>query len=237
MKMFKSKYGSVLTVILVILIVLVVLITIIFGIKTYKNYEDKKSKSVIYDELVDDDDYNTTSDDNTTENEDTGNWFINTVGGSTENTTNTQAPGGTENNKRKRIYYKDYPVVGYIKIAKTSVDYPILLDISPGALDTAVGVMYPSNPKLNQPGNVVIIGHNYRNNKFFSNNKKLEIGDEIEITDLNGKTLTYKIYEKFQTTETDTEFITRDRGDNIEISLSTCTDDAKARLILLARAE
>ena len=97
--------------------------------------------------------------------------------------------------------------------------------------------MYPSNPKLNQPGNVVIIGHNYRNGKFFSNNKKLDLGDKIEITDLTGKTLTYKIYEIFQTSETDTEYITRNRQNNIEISLSTCTDDGKQRLVILARVE
>ena len=128
-------------------------------------------------------------------------------------------------------------MVGYIKISKTNVEYPILLDVSPGALETAVGVMYPSNPKLNQQGNVVIIGHNYRNGKFFSNNKELDLGDSIEITDLTGKTLTYRIYEIFQTSETDTQYITRDRGNNIEISLSTCTDDGKERLVILARVE
>ena len=31
-------------------------------------------------------------------------------------------------------------------------------------------------------------------------------------------------------------YITRDRGDNIEISLSTCTDNGERRLIILARA-
>lgn len=128
-------------------------------------------------------------------------------------------------------------MIGTIKIEKTKVDYPILLDVSPSALETAVGVMYPSNPKLNQPGNTVIIGHNYRNGKFFSNNKKLVLGDKIQITDLNGKTLTYTIYEIFQTIETDTEYISRPRGDKIEISLSTCTDDGKDRLVILARVE
>jgi len=95
--------------------------------------------------------------------------------------------------------------------------------------------MYPTNPSLNQPGNVVIIGHNYRNGKFFSNNKNLAVGDKIKITDLTGKTLTYTIYEKFETTANDTEYITRDRGDNIEISLSTCTDQGDRRIIILAR--
>jgi len=97
--------------------------------------------------------------------------------------------------------------------------------------------MYPSNPSLNEPGNVVIIGHNYRNGQFFSNNKKLVIGDKIKITDLKGRTLTYTIYEISTLPETDTEYITRERGDNIEISISTCTDDGKARLVILARVQ
>ena len=117
------------------------------------------------------------------------------------------------------------------------MDYPILLDVSPGALETAVGVLYPNNPKLNQPGITVIIGHNYRNGKFFSNNKKLEIGDKIKITDLSGKTLTYSIYEIQTLLETDADYISKDRGNNIEIALSTCTDDGTGRLVILARAD
>ena len=112
-----------------------------------------------------------------------------------------------------------------------------MLDVSPGALETAVGVLYPTNPNLNQPGITVIIGHNYRNGKFFSNNKKLEIGDKIRITDLTGKTLIYSIYEISVLPETNTEYITRERGNNIEIALSTCTDDGQDRLVILARAE
>ena len=104
-----------------------------------------------------------------------------------------------------------------------------------GTNEVAVAVAYPSNPKLNTPGNIVIQGHNYRNGKFFSNNKNLSVGDKIKITDTSNKTLTYTIYEIFQTTSEDAEYMTRDTGDNIEISLSTCTDDSKGRLVILAR--
>ena len=72
---------------------------------------------------------------------------------------------------------------------------------------------------------------------FFSNNKKLKNGDKIYITDNSGKKLTYTIYDKFETTESDTDFYQRDTGGKPEVSLSTCTDNSKARLIILARAE
>ena len=83
----------------------------------------------------------------------------------------------------------------------------------------------------------MIIGHNYRNGLFFSNNKKLNIGDKIYITDNDGNRLTYTIYNKFETTDTDTSFYQRDTAGIPEVTLSTCTDDSSARLIILAKAD
>lgn len=230
--MFKSKYSTVLTIFLVILIIAIIIIITIIGINAYKNYKDEKERSKIIADLQGENitdeneiDNNNISDENILTGEIDGN---NTGGNTT---------GGGSSSRPKTKFYKEYPMIGTIEIEKTGIEYPILLDISPKALETSVGVMYPSNPTLNEPGNVVIIGHNYRNGKFFSDNKKLVIGDKIKITDLTGKTLTYTIYEINQTSETDTEYITRPRGDNIEISLSTCTDDGKARLVILARVE
>ena len=78
---------------------------------------------------------------------------------------------------------------------------------------------------------------NYRNDLFFSNNKKLSNGDKIYITDLNGTKLSYTIYNIFQTEENDTSFYNRDTDGAKEITLSTCTDDTSARLIVEAKAE
>ena len=48
-------------------------------------------------------------------------------------------------------------------------------------------------------------------------------------------TLTYTVYEKYETTPEDVAYITRDVGDNIEVTLVTCTDDSNARIIVKAR--
>lgn len=138
---------------------------------------------------------------------------------------------------KKKTYYEGYVMIGYITIPKTKVKQPILDVVTPDSLDTAVAVLYPSNPQLNQPGNVVIVGHNYRNGQFFSNNKKLSIDDKIKIKDASGNELTYTIYQIFETSEQDTSFYNRDTKGKIEITLSTCTDDSKARTIILARVE
>lgn len=230
--MFRSRYSTVLTVLLVILIIAIIVIISILCVNAYKDYQDSKERKKIYGEMIESD-VDISSNDAEEEN-----LYANLVFAPLDetNTSENSSTGGSSRPKTK--FYKTYPMVGYIRISKTGVYYPILLETSPGALETGVGVMFPSNPTLNQPGNVVIIGHNYRDGKFFSNNKKLVIGDKIEITDLTGKKLTYSIYEISQLPATDTEYITRERDDSsIEISLSTCTDDGKDRLVILAKVE
>lgn len=230
--MFEGRYGKILTIILIAIIIAIVLVLTIVGINIYKDYSEKKDREKTFAELQ----QNNVNEDSSTEDGNEVNEEENLTIGTVENgITNSTTTNPSVSSRPKTKYYKEYPMVGYIKIEKTKIEYPILLDISPSALETSVGVMYPTNPTLNKPGNVVIIGHNYRNGKFFSNNKNLAVGDKIKITDLTGKTLTYTIYEKFETTANDTEYITRDRGDNIEISLSTCTDQGDRRIIILAR--
>lgn len=234
--MLRSKYSTVLTIILIVVIIAIIVIATILAIGAYNDLKEKEDRDKIYASLQNTVNQNSNTVINTDNVIQEENIVINTV---VDNTvSNSTTSGTTESQSRpKTQFYKDYPMVGYIKIPKTGVEYPILLDVTPKALEVGVGVMYPSNPILNEKGNVVIIGHNYRNGKFFADNDKLVIGDKIQITDLKGKTLNYTIYEISIIPETDTEYITRERGENVEISLSTCTDDGKARLVILAKVE
>ena len=131
--------------------------------------------------------------------------------------------------------YKGFNVVGTIQIPTTKIEYPILEKVSKSSLETSVAMLYGAG--INQAGNTVIIGHNYRNGLFFSNNKKLNNGDKIYITDNNKNKLTYTIYNKFETTPEDASFYSRDTGGKPEITLSTCNDDSSKRLILFAKAD
>ena len=87
-----------------------------------------------------------------------------------------------------------------------------------------------------QKGVTLIVGHNKRNGKLFSNNSKIKKNDKIYITDLKGKTLTYKVYSTLITKEQDTSFLKNDVK-SPEIVLSSCTDDETKRIIILARAD
>lgn len=227
-----NRYGKFLT---IILVVIIIAILVVGGVLVYnyviKPKSEKNKKIEAFTEL----DKNAEKEKNEEvqeEQEKTEESNNNTTIKPPENTT-TAKPGTT----KKKTYYEGFVMIGYITIPKTNVKEPILDVVTPESLDTAVAALYPSNPQLNQPGNVVIVGHNYRNGRFFSNNKKLSTGDKLKIKDVQGTELTYTIYKIFETTEEDTSFYNRDTNGAIEVTLSTCTDDNKARTIILARVE
>lgn len=228
--MFESKYGKVLTIILVIVILAIIGLLGFLAFDYYQNYMVTKDTSEFVDafqgDVIGDDD----NESNTTDE--------NTVVSNEENPLdrlNDASSGGTTSSTAKKQMYKGFGTLGTMEIPATNFKYPVLEKVTKKSIETAVAFLYGAG--LNEPGNSVIIGHNYRNGLFFSNNKKLNIGDKIYITDTSGRKLTYTIYNKFETTPEDTSFYQRDTGGKAEVTLSTCTDDSKARLIILARNE
>lgn len=86
----------------------------------------------------------------------------------------------------------------------------------------------------NEVGNFCIVGHNYRNTKFFSKVPTLEKGDVIEITDSAGKTLRYSVYNKYEVVPEDLSCTSQLTDGKKEITLITCTNDSKKRVIVKA---
>ena len=225
--MFESKYSKVLTVILIVVIVAILGLLGFLGYDWYNKYfveNDALAFVENYTNDVDKDsaDNNTVSDDNTeaATNPIDSIERTNTVSGSSGNEMPT---------------YKGFNVVGTIEIPAIDLNYPILQKVNKSSLETSVAFLYGAG--INQVGNSVIVGHNYRNGLFFSNNKRLNIGDTIYVTDNSKNRLTYKIYDKFETTPEDASFYSRDTAGIPEVTLSTCNDDSSKRLIILARAE
>ena len=130
--------------------------------------------------------------------------------------------------------YKGFNVIGRIQIPKTSINYYILEKVTQASIEQGIAKLYGVG--INEPGNAVLIGHNYRNGLFFSNNKNLEIGDEIYITGMNDVTEKYVVYNKFETTPEDTSFYQIDTNGEKVITLTTTTDDTTKRLIVQAKS-
>lgn len=130
--------------------------------------------------------------------------------------------------------YKGFATIGKIEIPKTGVNLPILNQVTVEGMKNAPCLLYATG-ELNQNGNNLIVGHNFRNGTIFSNNKNLKLGDKIYITTLDGKKVEYTIYDKFITTAEDVSYIKRDTNNKPEITLSCCTDDDEYRIIILAK--
>jgi LPXTG-site transpeptidase (sortase) family protein len=233
--MFKkagSKYGDILTMLLIVLIVIILGIVGYFGYDIYtKNVKTSNAQTAMAEfeeatKSVRKKNTNTVGDE-----ENTAVDVVETV--ERENVPEETTTSSTETTaKTEKVMYEGYEMVGTINIPKTNCEYPILAETTKHSIEVAVAILY--GPGLNEPGNTVIVGHNYRNGLFFSNNKKLSIGDVIYITSAT-ETVTYEIYNIYQTSPDDAEYMRRDTGGAREISLSTCTDDSSARLIIWAK--
>ena len=128
---------------------------------------------------------------------------------------------------------KDYDTVGSIKIPKINVYYPILAKTSVELLKIAPCKFY--GPEPNEVGNLCIAGHNYRNDKFFSKALDLVFGDIIMITDASGRTLNYSVYDKYEVVPEDTSCTSQNTNGKKIVTLITCTNDNKKRVIIQAK--
>ena len=86
-------------------------------------------------------------------------------------------------------------------------------------------------------GNLCIAAHNYNDNRFFGNLYKLEIGDKINIYDSSNFCITYYVYNKFETLESDVSSTSQNTNGNREITLVTCNNTNKKRVIVKAKEE
>lgn len=124
-----------------------------------------------------------------------------------------------------------YRTIAVINIPKIKVNYPVINDYSETNLNI-VPTKYVG-PEPNTIGNFVIVGHNNWNKEFFSNLKDLEINDIVELTDTNGSTLTYKVYDIFEIKQNDFSCLSQNTNDNIELTLITCIKHQKSKRLIV----
>ena len=130
----------------------------------------------------------------------------------------------------------EYYTIGVINIPKINVNYPILSTESQN-IDEILKISPCKfwGPNPNEVGNLCIVGHNYKNSKFFSKVPKLELGDTFEVQDLSGRTLTYEIYDKFIVDPENTQCTSQITEGRKEVTLITCANDNKQRVIVKAK--
>ena len=209
-------------------IVSIILIVILFSFYAYAEYDRNKNADISQDILAGMDD------DNTKMSNKSDVWVV-ALDGSDDhqgiaegyNTTSTSLTN------TYKVDGKTYEMVGSINIPSINVDYPILSETSDSLLKVSVCKFWGSNP--NEIGNLCIAGHNYRNKRFFSKVPTLSVGDIIEITDLNKKTLKYSVYDKYTVDPEDTSCTSQITNGKKIVTLITCTNDSKQRVIVQAK--
>ena len=158
-------------------------------------------------------------------------------------TANNNSSSNNQTTKKKKTNYitasngERYPSIGRIQIPKINVDLAILAESSENIVEwlkVSPVKFWGADP--NEVGNFSIAGHNYRNKKFFSKVPTLEEGDRLKITDVNGKTMTYEVFDNYTVEPEDTDCIYPVEGkeDKRVVTLITCTNDSKKRVIVQA---
>ena len=131
-----------------------------------------------------------------------------------------------------------YSIIGNINIPSLNIDYPIISKYTEELLKIAPTKYWGADP--NEVGNMVILAHNYKSDKFFSKLPNIKVGDIIKITDLSGKTLDYGVYETDVVEPDDNSSTSQKTNGNTEVTLITCyyesgTKHAAKRFVAKAR--
>lgn len=123
-----------------------------------------------------------------------------------------------------------YTTEAIITIPKIGITYPVLSDTSDKLLEISVNKYW--GPEPNEVGNYCIVGHNYRNGKMFGKLNELEHGDIVELEDLTGRTIEYKVYDIYVVDPTDTSCTSQLTNGRKELTLITCTNYGTQRLVV-----
>lgn len=146
---------------------------------------------------------------------------------------NTDTSEINEENKQELIKVDGYDVEGIIEIPKINIKYPVVSITSDEAMKVAITKFWGTN--INDIGNYTMAGHNYKNGTMFGKTKYLEIGDKIKMTDLNLNTVEYEIFKIYTIDPDDVTCVESVDPNAREITLITCTNGHKNRLVTKAR--
>lgn len=126
-----------------------------------------------------------------------------------------------------------YRYESIINIPSLGIEYPILSETSEELLKISINKFWGGDP--NSVGNYCVVGHNYKSGKMFGKLAQINNGDIIKLTDLSGNTLKYKVYNKYIVYPEDVACTSQITNGLKEMTLITCTNGGKQRLIVKCR--
>ncbi|MBO5349424.1 MAG: sortase [Clostridia bacterium] len=128
--------------------------------------------------------------------------------------------------------YLGFDVTAKLIIPKINLETYILNDYLENGMKVCASKFW--GPEPNEIGNFCIAGHNYEKENMFNHLIDLEIGDELYLLDnKNGKVL-YKIYDIYKVKPENVEPLNQETNGKRVVTLITCVNFSKNRLIVQA---
>ena len=130
----------------------------------------------------------------------------------------------------------EYRVDSILNIPSLEIKYPVLSPSNDELLKISINKFWGGEP--NTVGNYCIVGHNYDGKDiFFGKLHRIQNGDIVELQDKTGKIVKYKVYNTYTVEPTDVACTSQLTNGKTEMTLITCNNGGKTRLIVKCRAE
>ncbi len=126
-----------------------------------------------------------------------------------------------------------YTYESILSIPSLKIEYPVLTETSDELLKISLNKFWGGSP--NTVGNYVIVGHNYKSGKMFGKLSQINIGDKVNLKDMSGKSLTYEVYNKYVVYPDNVACTSQMTQGLKEMTLITCTNGGKQRLVVKCR--
>lgn len=130
--------------------------------------------------------------------------------------------------------YMGYEVIAKLEIPKINLETNVLNDYTADGMKVCSSKFF--GPEPNRVGNFCIAGHNYDQENMFNHLINLEKGDELYLTDNKNGKITYTIYDIYRVKPQNTAPIGQETNGNKIVTLITCVNYSRSRLIVQAIA-
>ena len=131
------------------------------------------------------------------------------------------------------LEFKGYKIEGIIEIPKINIKYPTIDHTNEETMKVSITKFW--GPQANEIGNYTVAGHNNKDGTMFGKTKYLQIGDKIKLTNLKNETIEYEIFKIYSIDPDDVSCVESVENGTREITLITCTNGHKNRLVTKAR--
>ena len=130
--------------------------------------------------------------------------------------------------------YMNYEVIAKLEIPKINIETYVLKDYTVDGMKVCSSKFF--GPEPNEIGNFCIAGHNYEQENMFNHLIDLEKGDELYLSDNKNGKITYSIYDIYRVKPQNTAPVRQETNGNKIVTLITCVNYSRSRLIVQAIA-